>query len=586
MSDVSTLAQGGRAASQARRQALSQGKSGLPAAAERHAKGRRGAPVEVSAAPAPAPAAFTSPTPSATVVKPDDCGHDSCRAAARARRASQARNGRGDAAPAGPTRPPRQGVLDYAPKVVASPTQGGQSVTGLRIGAAAQVTGAARGSGLPVSGSQYIGADAGAGWRAAAIKVGLSRTPGGATVSGALVRSRVAVTGDEAGGEARITGRADQRIEDDITPGRAEGRTTAAQFQRQADPHGVSVFGSNLARSAGSTGSRQRTRTAPLETTETGLAITGSAVGRAMRVTGDEEGACRPITGSQYLTPARRRADCGGPSPALDRADPVTGGRVRIAHTWRGLAVTGVHLEHDPLVTGEAAGSCAEITGTPYQGLTTAAGWCEPDATDAAQARLGARRASAIVSGDTATLSRSVTGAGRGAGVAISGTPYYGGEGEAAAPGGVDAIDARFSVVSPQRAAHLKSAAAGNGPGRITGSFALAQDKITGALDFELARRPSREGPTARLLITGEGRGGGSITGDSWAAQSNVTGVEGPFASARNPTQRAGEHAPFAGAAVFKAAAPKTEPAPPPLVTGLSSFASKARVTLSGGSIG
>ncbi len=167
-------------------------------------------------------------------------------------------------------------------------------------------------------------------------------------------------------------------------------------------------------------------------------------------------------------------------------------------------------------------------------------------------------------------------------------TPYYGSGDEAPAPGGPAAIDARFSIGSPQRAAHLRSALAapggGQDKGRITGSFALAQDKITGALDFELVRRSSREAPAARPLITGEGRGGGSITGDSWADQSNVTGVE--RAATRNPSLRAGEPAPFAGAAVFKANAPKGEPPPPPLVTGLSSFASKARVTLSGGSIG
>lgn len=212
MSDISSSASvGGRATSMARRQALSQGKTALPPAVERTAQGRRGPP------PGAAP---TSPviTPAAQPPAPRaeetlDCACEPCQGAARQRRAMLSRWGRGEAPPAPPSRPPRQGRLDYAPKVHISPTQGGQVVTGPRAVATAPVTGASRGLAQPISGTQYIaagsGADGGAGWRAAGRKVGFAKTAAGMVVSGTLVRGQVAVTGDEARLASIITGEAD-----------------------------------------------------------------------------------------------------------------------------------------------------------------------------------------------------------------------------------------------------------------------------------------------------------------------------------------------------------------------------------------
>jgi hypothetical protein len=185
-------------------------------------------------------------------------------------------------------------------------------------------------------------------------------------VSGTLVRSKVRVTGDEAGTGMVITGEADQGINDDLTPRASDDAYVTAQFNRQMDPHGHSVFGTNLSRSAASVGSRDRhARHAALESTEGGRPITGSAVGRGGRVTGDEDGACRQITGNQYMSPARAQAECGGrgggTAPGVvighDRADPVTGGKVRIAQTFGQQHVSGTDLEYDPQVTGDARGA-------------------------------------------------------------------------------------------------------------------------------------------------------------------------------------------------------------------------------------
>jgi len=517
------------------------------------------------------------------------------------RRVMQSQRGRGDAPAAAPSRPPREGRLQYAPKVVSSVTQGRQTVTGSRIGIGSQVTGIDSGANLPISGTQYIGRDAG-GAVVGGPKVGLSRTPRGGVVSGTLVRSQVAVTGDEAGAKITITGEAEQRPEDDLTQRSDSAAYASAQFQRQADPHGQSVFGSNLGRSLRQAGSRARQREAALETTDGGLAITGSAVGRATRVTGDEAGTCRQLTGDQYLSPAHSQSECGGSgggtaAPAamgMVRRDPVTGAKVRVSATWGQQRLTGADVEHDPRVTGDMQGSCSLITGTPYQGPRTLQAWCDPAIAAAAEHHLPHRPSAAAVTGDTPLHDEAVTGMARGAARSVTGTPYY--RGDAATPATRDTLadlNDRFSVPSPQRAAQLRAnrsaADAPSGASRITGAFAIECKKLTGNLEFTFRPRsaPDRDEKSGRSKISGEGRTDGpQISGYSWSEKQNVTGTEGFTAVDRNPSERGAKGKPFAGATQFKSKAVKEEPKQ--LVTGMFgwSSSSSAKVTLSGGAHG
>jgi hypothetical protein len=433
----------------------------------------------------------------------------------------------------------------------------------------------------------------------------LARTAGGGIVSGTLIRSKVRVTGDEAG-RTIITGEAEQSDEDDLTPRAGESAPVAAQFNRQANPHGHSVFGTNLGKSANTFGSRERTREASIESTENGLSITGSAVGRGGRVTGDEEGACRQVTGNQYLTPAR--AECGGATTPRARAramrrDPVTGGKVSISQTWGQQRLTGTNVEHDPRVTGEAAGSCSIITGSPYQGANTVHGWCDPSVAGAAEERLTRRPTLSAVTGDVPQHTDTVTGTGRGAARQVTGSAYYGAEARVSDAGdALAALDARFSVSSPQRSAQLRARAAKETPaaeaGRagavsvmsksppITGSFAVRSDRVTGNAEFHFKSRSviDPNAVAARLRLTGEGRAQGTrVTGASWSEQSNVTGTEGSIAAERNPSERSGQPQSFSGARRFKTLA-KTEDSRQ-LVTGLLGWSGKtaAKVTLSGG---
>lgn len=582
----------GRELSRARREAMTLGKNAV-----RQLMGSAPAP-----APASSVAAIQSAPSSAGSSAPQPaCTGGAARMAAQAMRAARAKNGRGDAAPARPSGRVRNATpLNYAPKVTPSETYAGGKVTGVRIGRGMNVTGDERGASVQVTGSQYLGKETGFQPREGGIKVGASRTAGGLMVTGTQVRSKISITGDEYGSSVRITGEADQQIGDDLLECRESGAYASMQFQRQHNPHGHTVFGTNLGRSAQAVGSRERSRERGLEFTEDGLPISGVAVGRSVNVTGDESGTCRPITGDQYLMPAARQPLCETGNNAAragrafarnGRGDPVTGAKVNESETWTRQRVTGVDVEHNDRVTGDEYGACSSVTGTPYVGPSQYEAVCPGGAPAMGQPTAGSR-----VTGDTPLNVDHVTGTQRGSERSVTGTSYYR---ETPADdtkhvetkdGVIAQINTRFSVHSPQREAQLRAdAVAAQAPSaaeRITGSFAVGAGKVTGNQEFNFIPRPKGE-RAGRIQVTGEGRVEGlTVTGSAWTENTKVTGTEDYIAAERNPSERAGDRHAFANSSVFKGKGRHDERRQN--VTGMAGWSSKtaARVTLSGGAQG
>jgi hypothetical protein len=191
---------------------------------------------------------------------------------------------------------------------------------------------------------------------------------------------------------------------------------------------------------------------------------------------------------------------------------------------------------------------------------------------------------------------------GRGATRDITGSAYFRAspdEVATAAGDAVAALDARFSISSPQRKAQLRARAAektpaGGGPQEsgasgspaITGSFAIANDRVTGNAEFLFRSRGSTDpnAAAAHDRLTGEGRAEGvRVSGAAWSEQSNVTGTDGSVSVERNPSERAGKPQAFSGAQQFKKLAKQDDAKQ--RVTGLLGWSGKtaARVTLSGG---
>jgi hypothetical protein len=412
------------------------------------------------------------------------------------------------------------------PKVRVTATSHGNRVTGNEVGRSQKVTGDEPGTCKTITGTEYISANQAIAYcgssTPAVRKVGRSQTLGGQPVSGVLVGRSEKVTGDEPGSGRQLTG--DQYLgADPPAAGQAPAKVSTLNTLR-------------------------------------GIGITGTHVGRSDKVTGDEPGSCRNITGDEYIGQQQFDAFCAA-RPAAEAP------KVGFSVTNRNQVVSGTRTGRSAKVTGDEPGTCKVVTGTPYAGLEQAGDFCNSAAVRAQRQRTPVRNSSRL-SGIQPGIS-SLTGAERGACEDVTGTPYVGADQQAevcsaAASGDADfpqslgdAAWQGFSVVSPARAAQVERERSGSVTGSsyelggriITGPFDLAPGKVTGTEQFRFDRsagRSARLTPTAAVAprpterpvnrVTGEGSGL-LITGDDWDRGEHVTGTEGSSARRRNPTR-------------------------------------------------
>ena len=461
-----------------------------------------------------------------------------------------------------------------AKKVVVTTTSHGNAVSGNRIGRGDKVTGNEPGTCKNVTGNEYISAEQQQGYcgefaSKSARKVSMAETMKGKTVTGNMVGRSGKVTGDEPGMNRALTG---------------------TQYTRPSDignaPSKVGV-----------------------STTLRGGSVTGTTVGRREKMTGDEPGSCRNITGDDYVGQEQYSSFCEATPAPQDR-------KVGMSATLKGKAVTGTMTDRASKVTGNEPGSCKAVTGTPYAGAEQAANFCQAE--DAAMATMRTRQLRSTpgmaMTGQQPGIGGVMTGADKGACEPVSGTPYVGADQFAAACPATPADTAspdfpqpvsgaapwqQFSVTSPSGgAAGAKGSTGITGSqyeqGHITGPFGMAPGKVTGTEEarFGGGAQPAGQRPVAaedfegrvKARITGEGQDAGlKITGDDWDRGSNVTGTEGTSAVKRNPTMRAG-----LGVAMAVAQKRNEEvPVPSSKVTGGSGNTEKGSlITYSGGARG
>jgi Carboxysome shell peptide mid-region len=455
-------------------------------------------------------------------------------------------------------------------KVRVTATSHGNRVTGNEVGRSEKVTGDEPGTCKSVTGTEYISANQSAAYCGSTSpsvrKVGRSQTLGGQAVSGVLVGRSEKVTGDEPGSGRQLTG--DQYLGAEAP---AAGRAP--------------------------------TKVSNLNTLR-GTGVTGTHVGRSQHVTGDEPGSCRNITGDEYVGSQQFEAFCGAkPAPEASK--------VGFSITNRNLVVSGTRTGRSSKVTGDEPGTCKVVTGTPYAGLEQAGDFCNAAAVRATRERTpvrGTNRMTGIQPG----IGGSLTGANKGACDDVTGTPYVGADQQAAACGtapskGADfpqplneAAWQQFSVQSPARAAQIEREATGQVTGstyeqggRITGPFDMASGKVTGTEAFRFDRHASQRlanaaaaapeaGEPAASRVTGEGSGH-KITGDDWDRGDRVTGTEGSSARRRNPT-RVGPMSAMPGQQNKRNEA---VPAPSNKITGSSGSTDQGSlITVSGGARG
>lgn len=345
-------------------------------------------------------------------------------------------------------------------------------------------------------------------------KVDISETASGQTLTGTKVGRSLRTTGDESGACSAVTGTEYMGAElfqefCGIDPSPAPGRQSALTLTEHGQPlTGVQVGRSDKVTGDETGAGRQLTGTpytspgpegAPPKVrasqTFSGGTLTGSMVGRSERMTGDEQGTCQRVTGDEYLSFEHFKGHC------QSDPEPVGNKKVGFDTTWRGQSVTGSQVGRSHRVTGDEPGSCDSVTGTAYLGTEPFAQHCGPAATQAVAARVASLRGTpgAALTGRQPGINGSMTGAAKGACQSITGTPYLGGDqlfascgqGLEATPGSADFPQPlaggnwdAFSVGTPARTA--QAADRGNQGGRgVTGTrYDEAKSRITGPFNM------------------------------------------------------------------------------------------------------
>lgn len=451
-------------------------------------------------------------------------------------------------------------------KVGVTATSHGNRVTGNEVGRSEKVTGDEPGTCKTITGTEYLSANqgvafcgtnsGGASGQPSPRKVGLGQTQAGRPISGVMVGRSEKVTGDEHGSGLRTTGTQYVGSDSTTTPGVAPAKVGAVHTLRGTGITGTLVGRSELVTGnepgtcrlvtgdeyigsqqfEGFCGARPQPEAAKVghSLTNKQLVVSGTITGRSSKVTGDEPGTCKAVTGTPYAGLEQAGEWC--PTAAVESIRQ----RAPMGMGTPGPRLSGIQPGIGGVMTGASKGACEPLTGTPYVGVDqyneacSAAAGHEPDFPQPLEAQ-----------------------------------PWQ-----------------RFSVQSPARAAHQQqersSAVTGTRyetSARITGPFDLAGDTVTGTEQFRFDRRapqqtasPQRsaspqmmppamrrrppvsamptlpEPPAAPVpveeearpisRVTGEGISAGlHITGDDWDRGKRVTGTEGVSARRRNPTR-------------------------------------------------
>ena len=270
-----------------------------------------------------------------------------------------------------------------------SATGYGNFVSGNEVGRSPKVTGNEPGTCTSVTGTQYLSPDQYQSYcntRPAPEprETGVDLTLSGQGFSGTMVGRSGKVTGDELGANVVPTG---------------TQYTAASEIptDRSAPPK----VGTSATLSGGT--------------------ITGTRVGRAASVTGNEPGTCRLVTGDQYADRAQYETFCEvSPQPEAPKVGQST--------TNKGHRVSGTQTGRSNKVTGDEPGTCKAVTGTPYAGLEQASDYCAPNQQQEikARTRLMAGTPGPSMTGIQPGIGGVMTGAAKGACEPLTGTPYVG----------------------------------------------------------------------------------------------------------------------------------------------------------------
>ena len=417
-------------------------------------------------------------------------------------------------------------------KINISSTTSGNKVTGNEVGRSSLVTGNEPGTCKNLTGTEYSSANLSQSYCGEVnknpSKIRHSKTLDGQNISGSLPGRSSLVTGDESGSGHQLTG--DQYLGADPLP---EGKS----FEK------VGTYN-----------------------TLNGNSVTGTGVGRSERMTGNESGSCKNVTGDEYIGSQQYESFC-------DTKPTPEARKVGLSISQNNNLISGTMTGRSNHVTGDEPGTCKNITGTPYAGVEQLDNNCDQNIKNEIRGKgkvyLG-NSSNARLTGKQPGIGGQLTGAGKGACLNPTGTPYVGGDQLNSNCSNNDSNQSYannekekhntwndFSVNSPSREKYsekMRDSVTGNNyekGANITGPFDMAFDKVTGTEQFRFDNnklnkiKPKEdnqdinlEEQRAQSRITGEGQSAGlNITGDDWDRGDRVTGTEGASSRRRNPSR-------------------------------------------------
>ena len=517
------------------------------------------------------------------------------RMTAKERRAQMSRIGRGNAPPA---RPVRERSHSAAPvKVEVGTTLSGMAVTGTRVDRNPQVTGGESGTCRNVTGTEYVGAeqfDTFCGTRPEPVKLrsGVTSTGSGNRVTtNAPVGRSNRMTGDEAGSCRSVTGIEYLGEEHFATFCESKGLTSRPEkvVMGMTARKGLPVSGSDEARPAritgfehgvtqnvtgsqyADTGVSRMTINGPtkvaLTHTLAGRPVSGTVVGASVKVTGEEAGVCRNVSGTEYLSTEQFQSVCSTrpePAPAkvgvdkslggqritgnlVDASEKVTGNepgsnervtgaqygspamrrngveKVTEMRTLAGRAMTGTMVGRGPKLTGDEHGGCQPVTGTEYYGRESFDAYCSgTPAPAAAKVGISQTGRGLAMSGTMLERTEHVTGNEPGSSLPISGTPYAGQTMAAGIDRSFNAKPMTGSRMPPRQSRYV--APADMPMPQVVVESVVVEERSRPA-GFSISS-PARFAQETRQRVTGSSyRGSSTITGPAAMADGLVSGT-------------------------------------------------------------
>ncbi|MBN2871569.1 MAG: hypothetical protein JXJ30_01495 [Halothiobacillaceae bacterium] len=431
-------------------------------------------------------------------------------------------------------------TINGAPRKVAEThTYTGRTVSGTAVGRSSHVTGDEPGTCRNVSGTQYLSFEQYESFcdtrpEPGYDKVGIDQSRHGQRITGNLVDRSERVTGNEPGSCARLTG------------------------SQYGEPR-LCGGGTDKVQSMHTLG---------------GLGLTGQRVDHHPKMSGDEQGGCMPVTGTEYYGAEHYSSYCSA-SPA-PRAD-----KVEESMTCKGQNVGGTPMDRTEHVTGNEYGYDHYVSGTPYANAMhtgcaaptshpmaaptqPSARYVPQDARPAAQASVQepitapqdfsvqtpARAARGRVTGSSFDHGGRITGPGNMAMGLITGTPEFRHPEPSAAhprmgsimPTPTPAPQAAAPAPAPAPVAPVAPAGPAsqaptqNAPAQPVEAYE-PQPEIPAVAPADAALQCAPEAQV-RERVTGEGGERCRISGDDWSRNGSVTGTEGQWAQSRNPSMR------------------------------------------------